>query len=76
MQSVSSSITFEIDSPEALSPKTLHLLRNRLQVALDEAAGNVLDEMGVVNTGMHAIHVDEIETEELESDEVTQQFID
>lgn len=66
-----SSISLEIESPETLSPKTLHLLRNRLQDALDEAAGRVLDELGVVNEGVHSIHVDEIEQEDVSAEDLT-----
>ncbi len=70
MQSLYSTISLDIDSPEPVSPKTLYLLRSRLQEALDEAASVVLEDLGVINTGMHAIHVDEIEVTEVEEQEI------
>jgi len=68
MISLSSSISFEVDLSESISPKTLHLLRSRLQVALDEAAHTVMDELGVVSQGGRVIHVEEIEVMEVETE--------
>lgn len=63
---LSSVINLDVTTPESLSPKTLHLLRVRLQDSLDETAGVVLEELGIINEDIHAIHVEEIEQEDLE----------
>ena len=59
------SISFEVtdSSGLVLTSKDLHLLRTHLQEALDEAAGNVLDQFGIVQENVHTILVEEIEVD-------------
>lgn len=68
--------TIEISSPEGISPKTLHLLRSRLAVALDEAAQTVLDSLGVVNENPVTVTLDDLDTDGVGDEDYQQQAID
>lgn len=56
------SITISTES--ALDAKTLHLLRQRLETALDETVDSVLAEFDIKNEELHNVSLDEIEVEE------------
>lgn len=59
-----SSASIEINTESVPSSKDLHHLRKRLQEVLNEAAPQVLDELGIFTDNPHIVHVEEIEVED------------
>lgn len=68
--------TIEIVCADPISPKTLHLLRSRLAVALDEAANEVCDSLGVVNENPVTVTLDDLDTDGVGDEDYQQQAID
>ncbi len=66
MTELLTSASIEIQTDEAPSPKTLHLLKSRLTDALNEAALTVLDELGIPSTSAKPIRLDTIEVVSLD----------
>lgn len=58
--------SIEIHSDESPSPKTLHLLKSRLQDALNEAVLQVCDELGIPTTSAKPVRLDSIEVVSLD----------
>lgn len=69
MTSLFANITLEVNSLEPISNKTFDRLRRELQLALNEAAEKVLEDMGIVNDDIQVIYVDEIDEEEVNGDD-------
>ncbi len=58
--------SIEIQSDEVPSSKTLHLLKIRLQDALNVAVLSTLDELGIPSTSSKPVRLDTIEVVSLE----------
>ena len=65
MTTILGTVNLEITDSSGLhhTPKDLHLLKQRLAEALDEAAGAVLDQFGIVQENLHTVFVEELDVE-------------